>query len=617
MSRTPRRRFLVLASAALAGCRADGGAVAAQGTGGVLAGLRAARPRLLTTPTDLATLETRLAADEIGGRWRAALLREAERLLARAPVDYTLEPRRPVLLPTSREVLKRTETLGVAWLLTRDARYAMRLAAEMERVCAFDSWNPSHFLDVAEMTMAVALAHDWCHDVVTAKQRDTMATALIEKGLKPGLEQHRRRSFWTRATHNWNLVCNGGMAAGALSVADAEPALATEILDLSIASARRAFASYGPDGGWDEGASYWDYATQYAVFFVAALDSALGQDFGLSATPGFARAGDFRLHMEGPTGKLFNFADGGETTRATPALMWTARRFDRPIDAWIVGRQPTIAGTGVLWFHPGRSAPQALQLPLDAHFRHVEAASLRGAWNDRAATWIGFKAGDNAANHSNLDIGTFVLDAGGERFAIDLGADDYALPGYFDPKRRFGYYRLGTSGQNTLLIDGANQPATARAAIAGLRDDGGFARAVAEMTAAYPAARRVARGVALLHRRSAIVADEIVLEAGQGLRWQMHTRAEITLEGPRATLRQGAARVDVEILSPVSGALFAAEPAMRATPENPNAGIKRLFVDLPVAPGPSRLTVLVRVPGAPPAPALLARAAQPLARWLA
>ena len=59
------------------------------------------------------------------------------------------------------------EAIGVAWLLTRDARYASRVALEMERVCGFASWNPVHFLDVAEMTMAVALAHDWCHDAFT------------------------------------------------------------------------------------------------------------------------------------------------------------------------------------------------------------------------------------------------------------------------------------------------------------------------------------------------------------------------------------------------------------------------------------------------------------------
>ncbi len=77
-----------------------------------------------------------------------------------------------------------------------------------------------------------------------------------------------------------------------------------------------------------------------------------------------------------------------------------------------------------------------------AVFRHVEAAMFRGAWDRPDAPCIAMKAGDNRANHSYLDIGGFVLEAGGERFAIDLGPDDYSLPGYSDPRTRFGYYRL-------------------------------------------------------------------------------------------------------------------------------------------------------------------------------
>ena len=61
---------------------------------------------------------------------------------------------------------------------------------------------------------------------------------------------------------------------------------------LAIATARAAFASYGPDGGWDEGPGYWDYATQYAVFLCASLDSAsfLAQ---LAAAPLLADAETF------------------------------------------------------------------------------------------------------------------------------------------------------------------------------------------------------------------------------------------------------------------------------------------------------------------------------------
>ena len=53
---------------------------------------------------------------------------------------------------------------------------------------AFEDWHPPHFLDTAEMTNAVAIGYDWLYDVLTPEQRATLKTAIIEKGLKPGLK---------------------------------------------------------------------------------------------------------------------------------------------------------------------------------------------------------------------------------------------------------------------------------------------------------------------------------------------------------------------------------------------------------------------------------------------
>jgi hypothetical protein len=150
MTALTRRDVVVLGALASAGRIT---ATSAAGLPRVIDGLRNQRPRLLATPEEITALNPRLAVDELGRRWRAALLQYADRLLDTPPVDMTFEPKRPVLLPTSREVLKHTEALGLAWLLTGNHRYS-----------DFPSWNPSHFLDVAEMTMAAALAYDWCHD---------------------------------------------------------------------------------------------------------------------------------------------------------------------------------------------------------------------------------------------------------------------------------------------------------------------------------------------------------------------------------------------------------------------------------------------------------------------
>ena len=100
--------------------------------------------------------------------------------------------------------------------------------------------------------------------------------------------------------------------------------------------------------------------------------------------------------------------------------------------------------------------------PRDAVFRGTDTAFFRSAWDDPGAVYVGFRGGDNKANHSHLDLGNFVLDALGERWALDLGPDNYNLPGYFG-KQRWTYYRLRTESHNTLTLDGANQVVSARA----------------------------------------------------------------------------------------------------------------------------------------------------------
>ena len=124
-------------------------------------------------------------------------------------------------------------------------------------------------------------------------------------------------------------------------------------------------------------------------------------------------------------------------------------------------------------------------MPLDAFFRGIDVAFFRSAWEDPQALYVGFKGGNNKANHSHLDLGTFVLDAYGYRWVVDLGSDNYNLPAYFG-KQRWTYYRLKTAGHNTLVINGVNQATSARAPIIAFHATSALAFAVADLTAAYP-----------------------------------------------------------------------------------------------------------------------------------
>lgn len=580
-------RVLLLCAAALCASHVAGAQPPAAGAPGngrdVLKTLRPGHPRLYAAAQDMERVKETIARDPLAGRWYALLKADAEKILIQPPVEHKLIG--PRLLDKSRTALDRMLTLGLVYRIDMDRRFAERARQELLTVCAFRDWNPLHFLDVAEMSHAVAVGYDWFYDYLSPSDRSTIRDALVRNGLKPGIEAYRHAGngvgWWVRVPHNWNQVCNGGLTIAALAIADEEPDLAAYIVRQAAAAVPRAMASYAPDGGWAEGPAYWGYATYYNVAMLAALDSALGTDFGLSRKPGFAEAGRFRLDFVGPTDRTFNFADAHDREGNASVLFWLARRFHNPLYAWIEREAVTRPSAfDLIWFEPDAKGPVAAKTPLDALYKHIDVAFLRGAWENKDAVFVGFKGGDNMANHSHLDLGTFVLDADGQRWALDLGSDDYNMPGYFG-NQRWDYYRLRTEGHNTLLIDGANQEITATAPITAFHSDPEAAYAVADLTNAYRhKLSRWQRGITLIGRRRVLVQDELEANAPVDVLWSMHTAATITIvSSTQAVLRANGAEMNVALLEP-AGAKFEMGSAAQPPPQNPNAGVSKLLVRL-------------------------------------
>jgi hypothetical protein len=567
--------------------------------GEVLLGhLRHEHPRLLASKDDFARLRREIPADARLNSWYQDVRQQAENILEAAPARYEI-PDGLRLLATSRRVLERVYTLALVYQISGDRRFAQRAWAELKAAGEFKDWNPRHFLDTAEMTHAFAIGYDWLYDVWTPEQRAFLRQAMVEKGLNPGLAIERKKTWWAVLSNNWNQVCNGGLSMGALALADEEPALCGEFLHDALTSVQISLAGFAPDGGWDEGPGYWHYATSYEVTLLAALDSALGSDFGLAQIPGFADTGLFPIYMTSPARHLFNFADAHDRRLDSPQLFWLARKFHRPEFAAFAQGASRASVQGLLWFMP--AAQDSLdRLPLDKYFRHAEAVTLRGDWRDSNATFVGFKAGSNRASHGHLDLGSFVLDALGERWAADPGPDDYNLPGYFG-KARHTYYRLRAEGHNTLVLDpssGDDQAASADTRIIRFDSKPARAFAIADLTAAYAShAQKVWRGIALLDRTNVLVEDEIQAARPAELYWLLHTPAKIQISGPRATLTLGRKHLCARILGPAGAAFeqMQAEP-LPASPHPPgqagNPGLTELAIHLTNVQS-LRLTVLL------------------------
>lgn len=551
-------------------------------------------PRLLMTEKSFAAFKSRLKNDVELARRYQLLKNDAVQLLSEPPAKYEI-PDGKRLLSVSRKVVWRIYTLALVYRVESDRRFLNRAWDELNNAARFKDWNPSHFLDTSEMTHAFAIGYDWLFEFWSSDQRKAIRSAIMTHGLTPGLNSYQgkaRYGWWVGAVHNWNQVCNGGLLMGALAVADVEPTTAKKIVDAAIRSLPKAMKEYAPTGGYKEGPSYWGYGTTYNVLAIAALESSLGTDFDLSKSRGFNVTGHFPVYMTSPSGYPFNFADCKfKPSTRTAALYWLGHRFDQPLWLWHAERYSKESSNALdlLW----RTVPprefEVEKQQLAMAWPAVEAMTMRGSWTDPNATFVGFKAGHPADNHAQADLGSFVVDALGVRWAVDLGPDNYNLPGYFDRgKRRWYFYRNRAEGHNTLVINpaaGPDQVIKSKATIASIQTQGDKSYALADLTQAYATeAKSVRRGIMLVNGRDVLVQDEIQGKS-MDIHWFMHTRGKITLDhdGRTATLTQQGKQFFVQLIEPNDAKLeikparqFESSPSVKGQDEN--EGMSKLAV---------------------------------------
>jgi hypothetical protein len=168
---------------------------------------------------------------------------------------------------------------------------------------------------------------------------------------------------------------------------------------------------------------YWENATLFAAMYLDSLETACGTDFGLGDIPGFDKSGWFPEYLNGPAGGSFNFADAEEDRdpRSGPQLFWLARRFHEPRYAQYEIENPKgrISALELIW-GAGVERKEWRTIESDHYFKGVEVATMRDGWDKANGWFVGFKAGANSVDHAHLDVGSFVLEAKGVRWAIDL-----------------------------------------------------------------------------------------------------------------------------------------------------------------------------------------------------
>lgn len=396
--------------------------------------LRKSQPRLVLNSTIEKNLKKKLKTDPVIQNMYKAIQLNAAEVQTKPLLERIKTGKR--LLSVSREMLWRMNMLCMVYRIEKDKKVLQRINDEVVAVCNFSDWNPSHYLDVAEMSMAVAIALDWTAGKLPKATIKLAKTALIEKGIKPSWPESGKRPGWAYRNNNWNQVCNGGMIAAAIAIAEVDPELAAKTIWRALDGLPHSLVEYGPDGVYPEGSTYWGYGTGFSVVTAAMLESAFGTDFGHFEYPGFKESAVFRSLANAPSGWYYNYSDCGDKRKENGDifLAWFAAktgnkeffekdRFLQP--ASDMGKLWRLAGASLVWL---------------AQYEEKEDIKMPTAWSGKGANpiaifksnesdphqfYFGGKGGKGTNNHGNMDAGSFVFELNGIRWVIDPGNQSY------------------------------------------------------------------------------------------------------------------------------------------------------------------------------------------------
>ncbi|KAJ7042405.1 chondroitin AC/alginate lyase [Mycena alexandri] len=557
--------------------------------------VRPDRPLLIAPAYKWQALPNLIANDPYMNGWNATIFLNASQYYDLPPVVYHMDGDSGIL-DNAREIKMRIKAFSYVYRMTNDTKWVDRVWAELQNAAGngsspfgpdVDRWNTAHFLDTAEFSAAFGIAYDWLYDIWTPDQKSKIVSTLIEYGLEPGVQAYTNQSIYTgwwrtNTTGNWNCVCNSGLTMGSLAILnDDTTGIAKQLLGLTVDNAKSNCAmAVSDDGTWAETANYWYFGTTGHAEMASSLLTATGSHYGLLDTnSNFQKTGDFHMYITGPT-SLFNYGDHGPNKFSTTAnsMIFYADQYSEPDYALFQRDQRDAAEPwSMFWYDASVAGAFWNGKALDQFFDNGldQWASMRSSWTDNDALYVAMKAGMNQGHqtHNDLDVGDFVLDALGTRWAGELGSADYLSPNYF------------SNDTPTVKHDSSGTKQGASTVLDVSSDSTAFW--TTDMTSAYLNAPSMKRGVRLLNgRKQVLIQDEI--NSGGAVQWRMHTNATVTVSGTTASLALDGQTMEVSILNAPAGAEFSTSAAVRfdtdvvpPAPDQPNPGVTVLIISLP------------------------------------
>ncbi|MCK9478212.1 MAG: heparinase II/III family protein [Firmicutes bacterium] len=511
-------------------------------------------PRIMAGAERIAEVKENINRYPTIKKWYQKIMNDAESYLNAYKLYYTT-PDGVRLLSVSNLMVSRMQALGFAYKMTGDKKYAEAAWRDLDAVSRFQNWNPSHFLDVGTMSLGVSIGYSWFYDYLTDEQKDIIVAGFKKCGLDAYVDAVDKEAWWTVSPTNWNPWSHGGVLNALVAMSDRLGDNAKYALDRMFPYLEYLYPEFIPDGAWLEGTSYHAVALKHLSVWCETLKTATGKDYGYWDLPGMDVTAYYGDALSG-SGGVFNYGDNTETRADYQAQAWFATKYnDSDLAELRYSNMVAYSFTADL-YDILMTRPEMLggssTMDHDLLYTNMNLVSMRTSWSDMAdGIFLAAKGGENGLSHFHYDLGGFVMDVGGERFAYELGREGYATTQH---DVNVYQYKKRAEGHNTYVINPSEDPGQVNTAVAEVvdfqtKERGGYA--VIDLTQAYIEARNMKRGFFLTNdRQTMLIQDEVELARRSEVYWFMHTRGDINIteDGKAAYITNKGVTIRMDIL---------------------------------------------------------------------
>ncbi len=523
-------------------------------------------PRLFVTEGALPNLKEQVNSDPYMKGLVERLISDADALMEKAPTERIMRGIR--LFGSCSQVKERLMMLSSAYLFTEDKKYADRAWAELEASLNWCDLNlDQHFLDSGEFGPGIAIAYDTFYHCFTDEQKSFIRGRMTELYLNFCVGVYRGENSYNGMRKkniqcNWGAVCGTSMLMCALTFMDEEApdseftAKCKYIAVNAMQTLEHIATGLSPEGKWDEGMGYWEYVLEHLGWSMISLSNIFGTTFGFKDVPGMCDLPKLGMYLQTQNG-VFNYASPSAYVKwnFVPEVFVYSRIYkdkgvEKFYDAFYKKLNLTYGYYRYLLFASRFDEDEAgcSMLDRDRYYKTSGMCSMRSDFDDPNGIYLGIVGGvTEVYNNNHFDKGSFIFEALGERWLIDMGRNG---------NDTFPYLKR-TETHNSVAInptaDHQGQKAAVPAYAVRFESKPEGALAVYDLSEVYERdAYRYERGFRLKDDRSVLeVRDEFMLKEKSVIHYNLITRAEVTINNGEksVTLRQNGKECKITFIS--------------------------------------------------------------------